>query len=586
MNKLLKGQLLLAMTLSIGIYACAPKAAVTPTPSAVPTAQSVTPINPDDLNIPGITDEGTGEEVTEEETTEEETPTEEPSASTAPSATATPAPTDTTSATATPSPTPTPVPTVTCEVKVEGDLTVAVGSERDLTGKIACTDSSSKDESNITFSSANTDIATVESDTGVVKGIKKGTAKIIAYQTSDTTIKTEVTVTVTANCTISLTGTDQIYIGSSNNLLGKVSCTGQSDNSEINWTTSDSSVATVSTSGSVSGLKEGTVTIEAIYKNDPSIKASKIITIKKAPDARGNENLSNLGDKLLFQPRGIDVRNGNIYVADYDNGGTTFDFNLVDEGQIQILNTSGIRLIDPIQGSSGDSLPIEVTGIVSDSARVWVANRVPYAQAQYNIYSYTTSGSGRTNSRVGQSSGSIIKDLAIDPSVNTIYVADQFVKSVSRYKYDSSGKLYTPTDDGITALYFGGTNRIVEGLCLDDSGNIFFTDSSPTTPIVRKYSKTGVSLFDFNSTGKNGAGPVATKLGDIAFDGRNGGMIYVLAEVNGVKVILRYDWEGNFIRSFGSGTMQDPRYIAVGSDGTIYVTDYAKNVIVQFSAGI
>jgi hypothetical protein len=44
MNKLLKGQLLLPLALSISIYACAPKASTTPpAPTAAPTAQAVTP---------------------------------------------------------------------------------------------------------------------------------------------------------------------------------------------------------------------------------------------------------------------------------------------------------------------------------------------------------------------------------------------------------------------------------------------------------------------------------------------------------------------------------------------------------------
>jgi uncharacterized protein YjdB len=568
MNKLLKGQLLLPLALSISIYACAPKASTTPpAPTAAPTAQAVTPIDPADLNIPGITDG---------ETTEEETPTETPSTT----ATATPAPTESTAATPTPEPTPTPVPTVTCEAKVEGELTVAVGSERDLTGKISCTDSSSKDESNVTFSSANTDIATIDSETGVVKGIKKGTAKIIVYQTDDSTIKTEVTVTVTANCTISLSGndTEDVAIGGSKQLSATVSCTGQSDtSSEINWTSSDPSIASISTSGSVSGYKQGTVTITAAYKSDTALTASKTI---KVVDALGNEPRARIGEGKLFQPRGIDVRAGKIFVVDYDNGGTTFDSNLVAEGRIQIFDTSG-NFVKEIMGAWLDSLPVDLTGIASDGSRIWVTNRIPFSQQAYNIYSFDYSGTGRLNGSLGLtgSAGTDFTDIAIDPSTSNLYVVSKGVRSIIKAPYDTSG-----VNKSAQEFYFAGANRSPAGVTVDNNGNVFYTDASTNPPIIRKLSTTKELLLEFNSKGKNGSGPDVSAIGDIAYDPRNGGMIYILATVTGSNVILRYDGQGNFVRSFGSG-MTDPRNIAVDSEGTIFVTDFANNVVHQYGPG-
>jgi hypothetical protein len=469
---------------------------------------------------------------------------------------------------------------VTCEAKVEGELTVAVGSERDLTGKISCTDSSSKDESNVTFSSANTDIATIDSETGVVKGIKKGTAKIIVYQTDDSTIKTEVTVTVTANCTISLSGndTEDVAIGGSKQLSATVSCTGQSDtSSEINWTSSDPSIASISTSGSVSGYKQGTVTITAAYKSDTALTASKTI---KVVDALGNEPRARIGEGKLFQPRGIDVRAGKIFVVDYDNGGTTFDSNLVAEGRIQIFDTSG-NFVKEIMGATFDSLPIDLTGIASDGSRIWVTNRIPYSQQNYSIYSFDMEGTGRLNGSLGLTgaAGTNFTDITIDPSTSNLYVASLGVRSVIKAPYDSNG-----VNKSAQELYFAGSNKSTGGVTVDDNGNLLYTDASSATPTIRKLSATKELLLEFNSKGKNGSGPSVSAIGDIAYDARNGGIIYVLATVSGSNVILRYDAQGNYIRSFGSG-LGDPRNIAVDSEGAIFVTDFANNVVHQYGPG-
>jgi hypothetical protein len=615
-NKELKGYIILSLTFAVISSACASKPttpATNATPAPLPKAP-ISSINPADLNIPGITDDpapaAPAEEAPAEEGGEEEAPAEEggekpaeTTPSTAASGAATPAPTATPAdgtatptptatpadGTATPTPTATATPTpapITCEAKIEGEFGLKIGEEKDLTGKITCSDGTSKDETNVKFTIADATIASINETTGVVKGLKAGTTKVYAENKTDSTMKTEISLTVNAVCSINFTPPTSLFTDSSANLVATVSCTGSADTtSDTSWSTSDASIASISSSGSVTGLKEGSVTITATYSKDANVKTEKAITIKKAPDAKGNDHRTDLAVGKLYQPRGIDVRNGRIYVADYDAGNGVFNNA---EGELQIFDTSGNQ-IRVIQGSTGDSLPYEVSGIVSDGARVWIANRIPYAQSANNVYSFTVDGTGRTNSRVGATgqNGSIVKDMAIDPSSGNIYVADQAVRSISRYTYTADGKLTTPTS-GAPALYFGGGNRIPEGVCVDDSGNVLFTDSSTTPPVIRKYSKSGQELTNFiiNSTGNNSAGPVATKLGDLAYDPRNGGMLYVLAAVNGSNVILRYDWQGNFVRKFGEGTMTDPRNIAIGSDGSIYVTDYAKNAIVNFAPGL
>ncbi|MFN4150436.1 MAG: hypothetical protein ACK4IX_05795, partial [Candidatus Sericytochromatia bacterium] len=246
----------------------------------------------------------------------------------------------------------------------------------------------------------------------------------------------------------------------------------------------------------------------------------------------------------------------------------------------QIFDTSG-NYIKTIMGATLDSLPIDLTGIASDGSRIWVTNRIPYSQQNYSIYSFDMEGTGRLNGSLGLTgaAGTNFTDIAIDPSTSNVYVASLGVRSIIKAPYDSSG-----VNKSAQELYFAGSNKSPGGVTIDDNGNLLYTDASTSPPIIRKLSSTKEVLLEFNSKGKNGSGPSVSAIGDIAYDPRSGGMIYVLAKYNGNNIVLRYDGQGNYIRSFGSG-LTDPRNIAVDSEGAIFVTDFANNVVHQYGPG-
>jgi sugar lactone lactonase YvrE len=130
-------------------------------------------------------------------------------------------------------------------------------------------------------------------------------------------------------------------------------------------------------------------------------------------------------------------------------------------------------------------------------------------------------------------------------------------------------------------LYF--INNIkAAGLCVDNLGNIWATNANNGT--ISKYGKDGSTALTFSTKGILSDGPVTTKIGDIAYDSNKGGIVYVLAQVNGQNKILRYDSNGKYIRMFGEG-LQDPQSITVSTDGKIYVTDRAKLKIHVFAPG-
>lgn len=153
-------------------------------------------------------------------------------------------------------------------VKVTAALdkkTAAVYTGKTVTLKATSNDKDAK----ATFTSSNTKVATVSS-TGVVKGVKAGTATITAsYGNAKATCK----VTVKAPSVKFAKKTATVYKGKTATV--KATLTGVSS---VKYTSSNKKVATVnSKTGAVKGLKAGTVTITA---TSGKLKATYKLTVK------------------------------------------------------------------------------------------------------------------------------------------------------------------------------------------------------------------------------------------------------------------------------------------------------------------
>lgn len=153
-------------------------------------------------------------------------------------------------------------------VKVTAALdkkTAAVYAGRTVTLKATSNDKDAK----ATFTSSNTKVATVSS-TGVVKGVKAGTATITAsYGNAKATCK----VTVKASTIKFAKKTATVYTGKT--VTVKATAT---PSATIKYTSSNTKVATVnSKTGAVKGLKAGTVTITA---TSGKLKATYKLTVK------------------------------------------------------------------------------------------------------------------------------------------------------------------------------------------------------------------------------------------------------------------------------------------------------------------
>jgi uncharacterized protein YjdB len=152
-----------------------------------------------------------------------------------------------------------------------------VGATSQLTKTITPSNATNQ---NVTWSSSNTAIATVDGN-GLVNAVAAGTATI-TVTTADGSKKATSTVTVTST-TVAVTG---VTIAPTTLSLG-INGTGQlastivpstATNKNVTWTSSNSSVATVSNTGLVTGKAAGTATITATT-TDGNKTATSAVTV-------------------------------------------------------------------------------------------------------------------------------------------------------------------------------------------------------------------------------------------------------------------------------------------------------------------
>ena len=135
------------------------------------------------------------------------------------------------------------------------------------------------DTDTITFSSDNTNVATVSENGTIKAGYTYGTANVTAKTTSGLSANIKVTVVKPAS-TITLNKSAlEISAGKSEKLTATISPSDSTDN--IVWTSDNTDVAAVDKDGNVTGIKKGTATVtaKAVYGN---ASASCLVTVEES----------------------------------------------------------------------------------------------------------------------------------------------------------------------------------------------------------------------------------------------------------------------------------------------------------------
>ncbi len=164
----------------------------------------------------------------------------------------------------------------------------------------------------VTWTSSNTAVATVDPVTGVVSGVAGGSA-VITATTLEGGFTRPRTVTVTQYVPVSsisdISGYSAVAIGGATAItLSTIVSPSTATTKTITWTSSNTAVATVNSSGVVTGISNGSATITARSVDNSSIFKTKDITVASTVSVTdvadvtfqfGFTRLSNIGNALM-----------------------------------------------------------------------------------------------------------------------------------------------------------------------------------------------------------------------------------------------------------------------------------------------
>jgi uncharacterized protein YjdB/Leucine-rich repeat (LRR) protein len=157
-------------------------------------------------------------------------------------------------------------------------LALLKGKTKTLTATVAPTTANNL---NVTWKSSNTKVATVDASTGLVTAKGVGTANITCKAADGSGVSVVCAVTVTQPVTgITLAGSTSVFLNKTVTITPTIAPTSAA-NKNVTWTSSKTSVATVSAKGVVTAKAVGTTTITCKAADGSGVKQTIKITVKK-----------------------------------------------------------------------------------------------------------------------------------------------------------------------------------------------------------------------------------------------------------------------------------------------------------------
>ena len=181
------------------------------------------------------------------------------------------------------------VPVKVSSIKLsQTSLSLTLGNSKTLSATVT---PSNADNKVLQWSSSNTKVATVN-QSGKVTSVSTGTATIYAKATDGSGKQATCSVTVTgikvSSITVSPTSVS-LKPGETKSITATVS-PANAENKNLQWTSSNTKVATVNQSGTVTAVSDGTATIYARALDGSGKQATCSVTVKSAAAAREKIN--------------------------------------------------------------------------------------------------------------------------------------------------------------------------------------------------------------------------------------------------------------------------------------------------------
>lgn len=324
-------------------------------------------------------------------------------------------------------------------------------------------------------------ISNVSASRGLVTSVSVGTTTISA--TLGGVDSSGVSLQVSAPSVVSILVTpagNSIAAGTTQQLVGRFVYTDNSTTdatSALTWSTSDSSIATISNAvpiGRATGVSPGLVTITASAPGVPAgsttltVTAATLVSIAVAPASSS----INAGTQKQFSATGTytDGTTQNLTTA------ATWISSATPVATIS--NSVGSKGLATSSGVGMTSITASVGAVTSPTASLTVTPAAVYAysvnQAENSVTQYRIDAGGALTALATVRTGAIPAAMAIDPQNRYAYVVNQGDNNISQYTIGTAGNL---TPNGTVAT---GVNPI--WCAVDPSGRyvyaVNFGDSS------------------------------------------------------------------------------------------------------------
>ncbi len=297
---------------------------------------------------------------------------------------------------------------------------------------------------NLVYKSSNDAIATVDLN-GVVTGKGAGTVTITATSAESkfTAAKTYTVIYIPVTSLTLDSTSANVFVGSTLQLNASIS-PAKASNKGVVWTSSDTTVAKVSTNGTISGIKQGDAIITATSADNPAIKAQANIhvanvlatglTLQPATATIGERDT--LRVKVNFVPA-----NTSIKKVSWSSSNTSFA-TVDSTGLITAIKQGTVTITVNTQDGSGASAVLPVTVVPFDSCggisnygfESGVINWIAYKESVATVGAvYAVSGKGHSGDKaatLGSTTASTalnIKD-SIPVRGGSVIVLSQWVK--------------------------------------------------------------------------------------------------------------------------------------------------------------
>lgn len=305
-------------------------------------------------------------------------------------------------------------------ISVSGTTSLEVGDTGQLTATV--TPASLNDAGIVSWTSSNKSVVTV-TNTGSLKAIGKGTAIVQARTTDGSALSKSVFVKVTEKATSSVyvAGISLNTSSFGGNLLvgstGTITTTivpSNATNKTLKWTSSNTGVATVDSSGKVKGVGPGSATITATSTDGYSVSKSATITvtqlatkisisgsssITKGGTTKLTTNLtpSNTNESLTWSSSntGVAIVDANGNVKGVGTGTTTIKCTGSKSGVVgtkAITVTSGASLITSIKLSGNDSLAVGARMVITPTITPSGATEYRFTTSNSSVATVTVGG--------------------------------------------------------------------------------------------------------------------------------------------------------------------------------------------------